>query len=82
MHEVFVDAETFSRKANIPLHIAKLVVGEHTTGDRFGQLMEIVQPSLGVGYHYSLDDDTVDVMYELTVEDIRYSDGAWPRTSP
>jgi ribonuclease Z len=65
MHEVFVDAETFSRKANIPLHIAKLVVGEHTTGDRFGQLMEKVQPSLGVGYHYSLDDDTVDAMYEL-----------------
>jgi ribonuclease Z len=65
MHEVFLDAVTFARKGNIPLHIAKLVVGEHTTGDRFGQLMEIVQPGLGVGYHYSLDDDTVDAMYEL-----------------
>ena len=65
MHEVFLDAETFARKNNMPLQIAKNVVGEHTTGDRFGQLMEIVQPSLGVGYHYILDDDTVDAMYEL-----------------
>ena len=65
MHEVFLDAETFARKNNMPLQIAKNVVGEHTTGDRFGQLMEMVQPSLGVGYHYILDDDTVDAMYEL-----------------
>jgi ribonuclease Z len=65
MHEVFVDAETFSRKNNMPLQLAKNVVGEHTTGDRFGQLMEIAQPKLGVGYHYFLDDDTVDAMYEL-----------------
>ena len=60
-----MDAVTFSKKANIPLPIAENVVGEHTTGDRFGDLMELVKPSLGVGYHYSLDDDTVDSMYEL-----------------
>lgn len=65
MHEVFLDAETFSKKANMPLQIAKNVVGEHTTGDRFGQLLEIAKPKLGVGYHYFLDDDTVDAMYEL-----------------
>ena len=49
----------------MPLQLAKNVLGEHTTGDRFGQLMEIAQPQLGVGYHYFLDDDTVDAMYEL-----------------
>ena len=65
MHEVFPDPVTFSKKANLPLPIAKNVVGEHTTGDRFGQLMEMVKPGLGVGYHYMLDDDTVDAMYEL-----------------
>lgn len=65
MHEVFLDPETFARKNNMPLQIAKNVVGEHTTGDRFGQLMEIARPKLGVGYHYFLDDDTVDPMYEL-----------------
>ena len=30
-----------------------------------GSSWRLVQPSLGVGYHYSLDDDTVDAMYEL-----------------
>ena len=65
MHEVFLDAETFSEKAGVPLPLTKNIVGEHTTGDRFGQLMEIAQPNLGVGYHYFLDDDTVDAMYEL-----------------
>ena len=64
MHEVFIDALTFSEKANIPLPITQNVVGEHTTGDRLGQLLEIAQPKLGVGYHYFLDDDTVDPMFE------------------
>ena len=65
MHEGFLDPVTFSRKANIPLENTKLIVGEHTTGDRFGQLMAIAQPKLGVAYHYFLDDDTIDPFFEL-----------------
>jgi ribonuclease Z len=64
MHEVFVDPVTFSKKANIPLPVTKNIVGEHTTGDRLGQLFYIAKPNLGVGYHYFLDDDTVDPMFE------------------
>ena len=65
MHEGFLDAETFHQKAKLPLQNAQLVVGEHTTGDKFGMLMNIVQPKLGVAYHYFLDDDTIDPFYEL-----------------
>ena len=65
MHEGFLDAETFSRKAGFPLEHAELVVGEHTTGERFGRLCQIVEPKLAVAYHYFLDDDTVDPFFEL-----------------
>jgi ribonuclease Z len=65
MHECFLDPVTFSKKANIPLEFTKLIVGEHTTGDKFGQLMNIAKPKLGVAYHYFLDDDTIDPFFEL-----------------
>jgi ribonuclease Z len=65
MHEGFLDPVTFSEKANVPLQNTKLIVGEHTTGDKFGQLMNIARPKLGVAYHYFLDDDTIDPFYDL-----------------
>ena len=48
MHEGFLDPVTVSRKANIPLKNTNLIVGEHTTGDKFGQIMNIAKPKLGV----------------------------------
>ena len=36
------------------------IVGEHTTGDRFSQLVEIANPVVGDGCHYFLDVDTID----------------------
>lgn len=65
MHEGFLDPVTFSHKANVPLENTKLIVGEHTTGDKFGMLMNIARPKLGVAYHYFLDDDTVDPFFQL-----------------
>ena len=65
MHEAFIDPVTFHEKTGIPLQNTKLIVGEHTTGDYFGKLMEIAQPALGVGYHYFLDDDTIDPWFKL-----------------
>ena len=62
MHEGFIDAVTFHEKTGIPLQYTKLIAGEHTTADNFGELMNIAQPSLGVAYHYFLDDDTVDAI--------------------
>ncbi len=65
MHEGFIDPVTFHEKMGIPLQNTELIVGEHTTGDYFGKLMEIAQPAVGVGYHYFLDDDTIDPWFEL-----------------
>ena len=65
MHEGFIDPVTFNQKTGIPLQNTELIVGEHTTGDYFGKLMEIAQPAMGVGYHYFLDDDTIDPWFDL-----------------
>jgi ribonuclease Z len=65
MHEAFLDAETFSRKAGIPLETTESIVALHTTGERFGELCQIAEPTLAVAYHYFLDDDTVDPFFEL-----------------
>ena len=65
LHEGFLDAETFSRKAAVPLENAKQIVSEHTTGERFGKLCQLAEPTLAVAYHYFLDDDTVDPFFEL-----------------
>lgn len=48
MHEGSLEPITFSKKANIPLKNTKLIVGVHTTGDKFWQLMNIAKPELGV----------------------------------
>ncbi len=64
LHEGILDAETFARKNQVPLLIAQKVTGAHSTPDRLGQLFAIAQPALGVGYHYHLDDDTIDPFFD------------------
>ena len=64
IHESFMTAEVFSQKVGMPLEQARNVVGEHTTPDRLGQVFGIAAPKLGVGYHYFLNDDTVDLFFE------------------
>ena len=64
LHEAFLDAETLSRKNDIPLPVARNISGGHTTSDRLGRLFDIARPRLGVAYHYHLDDDTVDPFFE------------------
>ncbi|MEL7210308.1 MAG: MBL fold metallo-hydrolase, partial [Actinomycetota bacterium] len=65
MHEVFLDAETFSRKNDIPLPVAQNISGHHTTPERLAQLYEIARPALGIAYHYHLDDDTIDPFFDI-----------------
>jgi len=63
MHEAFVDPETFADNANIPLEVTTSIVGEHTTGDRFGDLCQIVQPRMAVAYHYFVNENTIDPFF-------------------
>lgn len=64
IHEGFLDAENFSAKNGIPLDSAKEILKVHTTPDMLGKLFEISRPGLGVGYHYVVNDDTVDPFFE------------------
>ena len=64
VHEGFLDAPTFAEKNSMPLDIAKNVLHAHTTPDMLGRLFQISQPHLGVGYHYFVNDDTIDPFFE------------------
>ena len=54
---------TFADNANIPLHVTESIVGEHTTGDRFGELCQIVRPRMAVAYHYFVNENTIDPFF-------------------
>ncbi|MDH3226535.1 MAG: hypothetical protein OEM67_05540 [Thermoleophilia bacterium] len=47
----------------MPLEVTDAIVREHTTGDRFGELCQIVQPRMAVAYHYSVNTGTVDPFF-------------------
>ena len=64
IHEGLPTAEVFSEKVNMPLENAKKVASVHTTPDRLGQVFSLAKPKLGVGYHYFVNDDTVDPFFE------------------
>ncbi len=60
LHELFIDAPTFSEKNNMPLKIAENVIDEHTPADMLGRVFSIAKPRLGVGTHYFTNEYTVD----------------------
>ena len=64
IHEVLPTAEVFAEKTGMPLANVRMVAGEHTTPDRLGQVFGLTKPRLGVGYHYFINDDTVDPFFE------------------
>ncbi len=60
IHELFIDAPTFSEKNSMPLKIAENVVNEHTSADMLGRVFSIAKPKLGVGTHFFVNDYTID----------------------
>ena len=60
IHELFIDAPTFSEKNSMPLKIAEKVVNEHTPADMLGRVFSIAKPILGVGTHFFVNDYTID----------------------
>jgi len=65
MHEVLPDATTLNEALGMPMEAAQNVAGEHTTGDKLGTLLTIAEPRLGVGYHYFVNDEFVDSVFDL-----------------
>jgi ribonuclease Z len=64
VHELFIDALTFSEQNNMPLPIAQNVVDEHTPADMLGRVFSIAEPVLGVGTHYFTNDYTIDAAFD------------------
>ena len=60
LHELFIDAPTFSEKNNMPLEVAESVADEHTSADMLGRIFSIAKPRLGVGTHFFINEYTVD----------------------
>ena len=60
LHELFIDAPTFSEKNNMPLEVAESVADEHTSADMLGRVFSIAKPRLGVGTHFFINEYTVD----------------------
>jgi ribonuclease Z len=60
LHELFIDAPTFSERNNMPLKIAENIVHEHTPADMLGRVFSIAKPKLGVGTHFFVNEYSVD----------------------
>ena len=60
IHELFIDAPSFSKHNNMPLKIAENVVYEHTSADMLGRVFSVAKPKLGVGTHFFTNEYTID----------------------
>ena len=60
IHELAIDAETYSEKNNVPIQIAQNIMDEHTSAEKLGIIFSIAKPKLGVSTHFFTNDDTID----------------------
>ena len=68
MHEVLLDAATLEQAMGLPAEAARAVANEHTRGTTLGKELSIAQPRLGVGYHYIVNDQFVDPVFNLLAQ--------------
>ncbi|MGF1734953.1 guanitoxin biosynthesis MBL fold metallo-hydrolase GntH [Photobacterium satsumensis] len=60
IHELFIDAPTFSEKNAMPLEVAENIVHKHTSPEELGKIFTLAEPVLGVGTHFFTNEDTID----------------------
>ena len=63
IHEIFPSAEEFAHYNHMSIKAAEGVMEEHTTPAELGRVFTIAKPSLGVGMHFTLDDDLIDPLF-------------------
>ncbi|WP_076407391.1 guanitoxin biosynthesis MBL fold metallo-hydrolase GntH [Shewanella sp. UCD-KL12] len=68
IHELFIDAPTFSDKNNMPIEVAENIVHKHTSASELGEIFTISKPGLGVGTHFFTNEDTIDRAFKGLVE--------------
>jgi ribonuclease Z len=64
IHEIFPSAEEFAHYNHRPIQAAEGVMEEHTTPAELGQVYSIAKPRLGVGSHFTLDDNLIDPLFQ------------------
>ncbi|MFV9615197.1 MAG: guanitoxin biosynthesis MBL fold metallo-hydrolase GntH [Gammaproteobacteria bacterium] len=64
IHEVMPSVEEFSDKNHMPLPNAQNVMNQHTTPAELGLVFDIAKPRLGVGMHFSMDDELIDPLFK------------------
>jgi ribonuclease Z len=64
IHEIFPSAEEFAHYNHMPIEAAYGVMEEHTTPAELGRVYTIAKPRLGVGMHFTLDDDLIDPLFQ------------------
>jgi ribonuclease Z len=64
LHEIFPSAEEFANYNHMPIQDAEGVMEEHTTPAELGRVFSIAKPRLGVGMHFTLDDDLIDPLFQ------------------
>jgi len=64
IHELLPTAEEFSVNNSVPIENATLIMGEHTNAAQLGAVFAIAEPRLGVGMHFTLDDDLIDSTFD------------------
>jgi ribonuclease Z len=63
VHEIFPSADEFAHYNHMPLEAAEGVMREHTTPKELGMVYTIAKPRLGVGSHFTLDDNLIDPLF-------------------
>ncbi len=63
IHEVLPSAEEFAKGNNMTIEDARSVIGVHTTPSKLGHFLGLTKPTLGVGTHFKLGDDTNDALF-------------------
>jgi ribonuclease Z len=64
IHEIFPSAEEFAHYNHMSMQHSQNVMGEHTTPAELGRVYGIAKPRLGVGMHFTLDDDLIDPLFQ------------------
>ena len=64
IHEIMPSAEEFAENNHMSIQHGENVMSEHTTPAELGRIYTIARPRLGVGSHFTLDDDLIDPLFQ------------------
>ena len=64
IHEIMPSTEEFAERNHMSIQNSQNVMNQHTTPAELGLVFDIAKPRLGVGMHFSMDDELIDPLFE------------------